>query len=439
MEYRNSSPFGDYLPNHGVSFSWESSELKSDHLSAAKLKQLACTDDLDKVDFFEMVVDTSEVSLGNFGQHLPNLSQLKLSESNIPSVRDIGSALGNLRVLWLSRCSLTDVNGIASLQNLRELYVAYNNIEDASPVSFLDDLEVLDLEANKIKDKEQIEYFCMMSKLCTLTLIGNPLAQFSEKHFGGKSYRRYVLSKLPKIKLLDDVDSSVMITPSSSSSLKNDVDIITKAIRDGLIDESEASVFSKYEKSSLGSQSPEIPLNFTSSPKTSRPSSSTIQKISARTSPFSPTESKANDNSSTLTLGGALSGSPINLLRNRRKDISSGSQYDYALELLSRPSTSTGVNRTSKLFSDSEGSRPSSGKAGSLNLSSDDSFDVGNEGSKASSSSLKVKNKKQDLSVHKLNKLKIKKTLGRSRPVSFFLFVFYQVIGCDLSFLNFYV
>ena len=436
MEYRNNSPFGDYLSSHGAAFPWEGSELKNEHLSVSKLKQLACTDDLEKVDFFEMIVDTSEISLGNFGQHLPNLSQLKLSESNIPSVRDIGSALGNVRVLWLSRCSLTDVNGIASLQNLRELYVAYNNIEDASPISFLDDLEVLDLEANKIKDKEQIEYFCMMSKLTTLTLIGNPLTQFSEKHFGGKSYRRYVLSKLSKIKLLDDVNSSVIITSSSNSSIKNDVDIITKAIKDGLIDESEASILSKYEKNAMGSHSPDIPLNFSASPKTSRPSSSTKNKIGSKPSTFSPTisESKVPDDSSTLTLGGPLSGSPINLLRSRKKDnLKITNQNDYSFELLSRPSTSIGIrhDRISKIFSDSDsydGSQPSCSKISSLNLSSDDSFsfDIDNENKKTSlqvETTSKTRNKNQDLNLQKFNKLNIKKTLTKNRPVSFLFFV----------------
>ena len=42
---------------------------------------------LERVEFLELKVDTRETSLGNFGSHLPNLSQLKLSNSIILNIR----------------------------------------------------------------------------------------------------------------------------------------------------------------------------------------------------------------------------------------------------------------------------------------------------------------------------------------------------------------
>ena len=50
-------------------------------------RDLTGVDNLKDVHFMEMKVDTRDTSLGNFGAHLPNLSQLKLSNSIITSVR----------------------------------------------------------------------------------------------------------------------------------------------------------------------------------------------------------------------------------------------------------------------------------------------------------------------------------------------------------------
>ncbi|KAJ8795541.1 hypothetical protein J1605_002303 [Eschrichtius robustus] len=60
--------------------------LVEEHLSPARLQALAQVDDLRLVSVLELCVNTHENSLGNFGLHLPNLSQLKLN----------GSCLGSL-------------------------------------------------------------------------------------------------------------------------------------------------------------------------------------------------------------------------------------------------------------------------------------------------------------------------------------------------------
>jgi Leucine-rich repeat (LRR) protein len=56
-----------------------------------------------------------------------------------------------LKVLWLARSGLSDLDGIPSLTNLQELYLAYNEIQDISPCSMLDSLKVLDLEGYNLK------------------------------------------------------------------------------------------------------------------------------------------------------------------------------------------------------------------------------------------------------------------------------------------------
>ncbi len=102
--------------------------------------------DLQSVQNLEMIDDTSETSLGNFGIYLPNLKHLKLNGSHVPRIRDLGTSLAHLKVLWLSRSGLTDLDGIPTLNSLEELYLAYNEICDLSPLSLLDNLKCLDLE-----------------------------------------------------------------------------------------------------------------------------------------------------------------------------------------------------------------------------------------------------------------------------------------------------
>ncbi|XP_040320250.1 leucine-rich repeat-containing protein 56 isoform X5 [Herpailurus yagouaroundi] len=130
-------------------------QLVEEYLSPARLRALAQVDDLRLVGMLEMCVSTRESSLGNFGVHLPNLSQLKLNGSCLGSVRDLGTSLGRLRVLWLARCGLTDLDGIGCFPALKELYVSYNNISDLSPLCLLEQLEVLDLEGNSVEVLEQ--------------------------------------------------------------------------------------------------------------------------------------------------------------------------------------------------------------------------------------------------------------------------------------------
>ena len=60
--------------------------------------------------------------------------------------RDLGTSLTNLRVLWMARCGLEDIDGISAMTSLQELYLAYNEISDISPISMLEQLRTLDLE-----------------------------------------------------------------------------------------------------------------------------------------------------------------------------------------------------------------------------------------------------------------------------------------------------
>ncbi|XP_051049299.1 leucine-rich repeat-containing protein 56 isoform X2 [Phodopus roborovskii] len=166
----NPCPQKKRLGSHGdIHREWRVEE----HLSPARLQALAQVDDLQLVRVLEMCVDTRKNSLGNFGVHLPNLIQLKLNHSCLGSLRDLGTSLGHLQVLWLARCGLTDLDGIGSFLALKELYVSYNNISDLSPLCLLEQLEVLDLEGNDVEDLGQMRYLQLCPRLATLTLEGN--------------------------------------------------------------------------------------------------------------------------------------------------------------------------------------------------------------------------------------------------------------------------
>ncbi|XP_053802380.1 leucine-rich repeat-containing protein 56 isoform X3 [Vidua chalybeata] len=195
--------------------------LMDEHLSPRKLKILAGVDDLQQVKALEMQVDTREISLGNFGVHLPNLRELKLNNSSLVSVRDLGTSLSHLCVLWMARCGLSDLDGISSCSSLK--------------VTWLDHLEVLDLEGNNIEDINQVQYLRLCCKLSHLTVEGNliclkPNAESAEDP--DYNYRAEVKKLIPHLKYLDRIPASqtTLLLPRK---MHEDSLIIKESIKEG--------------------------------------------------------------------------------------------------------------------------------------------------------------------------------------------------------------
>nr|XP_010329495.1 leucine-rich repeat-containing protein 56 isoform X1 [Saimiri boliviensis boliviensis]XP_010329496.1 leucine-rich repeat-containing protein 56 isoform X1 [Saimiri boliviensis boliviensis]XP_010329497.1 leucine-rich repeat-containing protein 56 isoform X1 [Saimiri boliviensis boliviensis]XP_010329498.1 leucine-rich repeat-containing protein 56 isoform X1 [Saimiri boliviensis boliviensis]XP_010329499.1 leucine-rich repeat-containing protein 56 isoform X1 [Saimiri boliviensis boliviensis]XP_03 len=208
-----------------------------EYLSPARLQALALVDDLRLVRALEVCVDTREGSLGNFGVHLPNLDQLKLNGSHLGSLRDLGTSLGHLRVLWLARCGLTDLDGIAALPVLKELYASYNNISDLSPLCLLGQLELLDLEGNSVEDLGQVRFLQLCPRLATLTLEGNlvclqPVPGPANKVPRGYNYRAEVRKLIPQLQVLDEVPAA-HTGPLSPLRLSQDWLAVKEAIKKG--------------------------------------------------------------------------------------------------------------------------------------------------------------------------------------------------------------
>ncbi|KAA0724225.1 Leucine-rich repeat-containing protein 56 [Triplophysa tibetana] len=196
----------------------------SDHITTAKLKILSGSDNLEEVTSLEICVDARQNSLNDIGVHLPKLKELKMSNSLILSVRDLGTSLSHLQVLWLPRCGLTDLEGIPCLSSLKicyaaaaaeqELYLAYNNVSELIQLNILEHLELLDLEGNNVSDLFQVWHLGFCEKLRTLSLEGNPVCSCpgpgAEELGCGQtqadySYRSAVYKLIPQLRFLDDV------------------------------------------------------------------------------------------------------------------------------------------------------------------------------------------------------------------------------------------
>jgi Leucine-rich repeat (LRR) protein len=83
-------------------------------------------------------VDTTLTQgLQTVGEILVNLKELKLSNSNIPSLSDLGNSFSNLKILWVAKCSLRSLDGLIFFESLQELYAQFNFIEDIIDVSYI--------------------------------------------------------------------------------------------------------------------------------------------------------------------------------------------------------------------------------------------------------------------------------------------------------------
>ncbi|XP_051239540.1 leucine-rich repeat-containing protein 56 isoform X2 [Dicentrarchus labrax] len=171
--------------------------------------ELLCgTQDLTNVTSLEICVNTQENTLGNFGAYLPNLVELRMSNSTIVSIRDLGTTLSHLQVLWMSRCSLQDLEGISNFSSLKELYMAYNFVSDLSQVVMLENLQLLDMEDNDVDDLVQVQYLGLCGKLQRLTLAGNPVCvrpNPTATQTADYSYRAEVRELVPQLRYLDDL------------------------------------------------------------------------------------------------------------------------------------------------------------------------------------------------------------------------------------------
>ncbi|KAJ8024216.1 Leucine-rich repeat-containing protein 56 [Holothuria leucospilota] len=310
----------------------ETDTLLEDYLSPTKLKSLAGVEDLEEVTFLELNVDSCETSLGNFGTMLPNLKQLKLNNSVIATVRDLGTCLENLRVLWMARCYLCDLDGISSMSSLQELYLAYNNISDVSPCSMLENLCLLDIEGNNIDDMAQVDFLRLCGKLNILTLEGNPVClapkpDYNKEVEGEFDYRKAVSKAIPQLTMLDDepISSLPSSLGSTAMNLSTDWLLVNDAIKEAVASSSDVSDAAGRPTSARPSSASR---RRPGSSKGGRPGSSAGNRpgtarrpgtAGGRGSAGTAEDDEEEDDTSALTHGSVICGNPVRALRARRQ------------------------------------------------------------------------------------------------------------------------
>ncbi|XP_028814437.1 leucine-rich repeat-containing protein 56 [Denticeps clupeoides] len=290
-------------------------------LSPEKLKSITKTEDLNSVTTLELCVDLKEETLGNFGAYLPSLVQLRLNNSWICSVRDLGTDLSHLQVLWLTRCGLSDLDGIHSVSSLKELYVAYNNISDLNQIAMLEYLEVLDLEGNNIDNLIQVQYLGLCSHLRTLTLEGNPLCSRPHPEAAEPGEYRYHLAVrelIPQLCYLDNVSADEDL-PGCCSNTDEDLVMLKESIK-----QSTPITTQDYSEESVGSSSRPSSAQRPSLLPSNRPSSA--RPLSSSDSASRP-GSAESDLACSLTHGfpGSgqiqICGNPVKALRAHRQRV----------------------------------------------------------------------------------------------------------------------
>ncbi|GAX76224.1 hypothetical protein CEUSTIGMA_g3668.t1 [Chlamydomonas eustigma] len=180
----------------------------------AYLRALTGVDSLDLARSLRIVANTSVTTVSHLGEKLQNLQELNLSGSVLETVRDLGTGFRALKVLWVSRCSLSGLEGLAAMPALRELYASYNDISDLQPLDSCSELEVLDLEGNCIDDMDGLELIhSVCPQIQSLTLAGNPISSSPDYHSNAARL-------IPSLKYLDDQNVSTPSSPTKTLTLK---------------------------------------------------------------------------------------------------------------------------------------------------------------------------------------------------------------------------
>ena len=126
--------------------------------SKKNIKFFLSLENYSKKNRFRLIVCDEDQRVNSIGENMPHLERLKLNDSSVPSLRDLGTCLTNLKVLWLNRSGLQDVGGISGLPLLEELYIAFNDVTELAPMAYHDTIHTIDLEGNNIEGESELQY-----------------------------------------------------------------------------------------------------------------------------------------------------------------------------------------------------------------------------------------------------------------------------------------
>ena len=162
--------------------------------------------------------------LNQFGQRLINLQFLKLNDSFIQSIDDLGSNFKNLKILQINNCKLKDLSGIICFEQL-EIFEAKNNeISDLIELEMSTSIVKLNLENNLIENEQNIYFLSSMDNLVYINLLGNPI----------KNYQNKLKELLPNLKEIDvqkDICDEIDIYDDDIKSFNNNSLKLTSSIK----------------------------------------------------------------------------------------------------------------------------------------------------------------------------------------------------------------
>ena len=119
--------------------------------------------------------------LNQFGQRLINLIYLKLNDSFIQSIKDLGTNFKNLKIIQINNCQLKDLDGLICFQHLEVFEAKNNQISDLIELEMCISLKKLDLENNLIENVQNIYFLSSLDRLIYLNLLKNPIQNYEEK------------------------------------------------------------------------------------------------------------------------------------------------------------------------------------------------------------------------------------------------------------------
>ena len=138
-------------------------------------------EDLQKLQKLTIRINGSYGLLNQFGQRLNNLKFLKLNDSFIQSIEDLGSNFKNLKILQINNCKLKDLSGIICFEQLEILEAKNNEISDLIELEMSSSIKKLNLENNLIENEQNIYFLSSLEDLEYINLLGNPIKNYEKK------------------------------------------------------------------------------------------------------------------------------------------------------------------------------------------------------------------------------------------------------------------
>ncbi|KAG2453822.1 hypothetical protein HYH02_002029 [Chlamydomonas schloesseri] len=124
--------------------------------------------------------------------------EIDLRGNKIAAIENLGATQNQFDSIDLSDNAIVRVDGFPKLQRLKLLLLNNNRVARIARglEEFIPNLETLILTNNRINNLQDIDPLATLSKLQDLSLHGNPVMT-------KPNYRLYVISKLPRLKVLD--------------------------------------------------------------------------------------------------------------------------------------------------------------------------------------------------------------------------------------------